>query len=858
MRRLITYLAIAGGLIVGMALNFMGVVQTTRGNLEFANGRELVYRLTDKDDQDAIIPEGAVADIAATMEDRLETALVTKYEIETEGNNQIRVTLGENTDIAYQRIRNYLNFDGEFSICTTTDVCAIGDEMFDGSVARVDYKGQYPHVVIPLSNPTYFIDQIVAEAERLSEEFPAEEGQVDPNAYILLWANRLEGETYEETKTNQKIAEKIILQFNFKSIWWDEEDKTEITAAVDLSKYGTANEQNIYPSSAVAQANETANYFANLFNAGSLDYDVEFLFEAPISASIENILTFGRNIGLSWSNTLLASLVASIIVIGVVAYFYRLLSVAVLTASGASLFVTTTVFNLIGLQFSSATIIGMLVVALLTLLGGILFSHKFRNELYRGRTMKKAFIESSRKITWPLLDLSIVTLLFGLLTYILGGNLVRNFSVFIMLGAVTNLIIVLLGLKAMFWLLANEPALAETLHLYAVDGKKVPNTLNEEKQTYFGRFASLDYGKQSVKVGISGALVAFLGAALTLFLALTSQPLIAAPSNAINTRIYFEVTERSDIESGAWLEDNVLEYLTIEGDTINYVDVTVHELTRIEEEIEVDYRFFVVSSSSSYAPGADASYDDGINSYTGTLEEVLTQVVYGIDADEEVSGASVHNVQPVSAQPSIGQISLGVLAGVGAMMLYMFARHFAARTLSLLGVTSLATFITLTFFLLTRMPSLNIAGLAMYPVALLAVYLAVVIFSKEKELIEEASKDEDKLIVRADASKKAVSQSASILYVTVGLFAYVALNFFGFGPAPMSPLFAGLTIGVGIALLLVFGLLGPWSLCLAKTFAKWNLASKLPKPTKKTRKRKPVTEVKSAEPQEATFIGIND
>ncbi|MCK7489324.1 MAG: hypothetical protein MZU79_03040 [Anaerotruncus sp.] len=72
---------------MAMALNFMGVVQTTRGNLEFANGRQLVYRLIDKENEDELIPDGAVEAMAKTMEERLETALVTKYEIETEGSN---------------------------------------------------------------------------------------------------------------------------------------------------------------------------------------------------------------------------------------------------------------------------------------------------------------------------------------------------------------------------------------------------------------------------------------------------------------------------------------------------------------------------------------------------------------------------------------------------------------------------------------------------------------------------------------------------------------------------------------------------------------------------------------------------
>ncbi len=856
MRRLITYLTIASSLIIGMALNFTNLVQTTHGNLEFSSGREMVYRLIDKDNEDAVIPEGEVAAMAETMESRLETALVTKYEIETEGANQIRVTLGEDTETAYERIRNYLSFDGDFSICTTTDVCAVGDEMFKDVTARVDYKGQYPHVVIPLSDPSYFIDHIIAEAQRIDEESGSTGEEINQQAYILLWANRLEGDTYEESQTNQEVANKVLLQFNYKALWWDEEDQTEITAALDLSKYGTADENNLYPTSAVTQANETAFYYVNLFNASPLDYDVEFLFEAPVAASIEDVLSFGRNIGLSWSQTLLASIIALVIVIGVVVYFYKLLSVAILTATGASLFFTTLAFNLLGLQLSSATIIAMLGVGLLTLLGGVLFAHKFRNEIYRGRSLKKANIEASRKMTWPLIDLTVVTLLFGLLTYILGGNLVRNFSVYLMLGGVANLVFVLFGLKGMFWLVANEPSLSARYGAFAVDGSKIPDTMKEEKQTYFGRFAHLNYSKSVARIGIASGLVAFLGVALTLFLSLTSQALITPPADSVSARVYFEVTERSDIESAAYVEDHILAYLTVEEAPISYEDVSFHELTRIEEEVEVDYRFYVMTSTVAYDGSEAASFDDGVNLYTGTLEEVLQNVVYGIDADEEVSMVSVHAVQSVSAQPALGQLALGLLVGVAAAMLYIAARYFLARMISLFAVTSLSSFIALTFFLLTRMPSLTIAGLSMYLVALVVIYLGLVIFSKEKELIGEAPKTESAIDVRIEQSRKAVSYSAALIYVVGGLVFYAALNFFGFGPTAMSPLFAGTTVGIGVALILILALLSPISLWFARIFSKWNLQSKLPK--RKPRRVKPTVEPKSAEPQEAIFIGIND
>jgi len=217
---------------------------------------------------------------------------------------------------------------------------------------------------------------------------------------------------------------------------------------------------------------------------------------------------------------------------------------------------------------------------------------------------------------------------------------------------------------------------------------------------------------------------------------------------------------------------------------------------------------------------------------------------------------SIHQVNNVSMQPNIGTLALGVLAGLGAAMIYLLVRYFAARMLSTLAVTSLSTFITLTFFLLSRMPSLTIAGLSMYIVALFSVYLSIILFTREKELIADEAKTEDQLTVRIASSKKATSQTAGMLYLVTIAFAYLALNFFGFGPLAMSPLFAGVAVGLGLALLFTLVLLGPWSVAFAKLFHKWNLESKLPK--RKPRRHKAKEEVKTAEPQEAIFIGIND
>jgi hypothetical protein len=864
MRRLIAYFTITASILIGIAINFMNVAMTTNSNLEFKDGRQFVYRLTDKEDEDAPLPEEAVKEMAQTMIGRLDIASVNQYEVEVEGSNQIRITLAASNETRYTRVRQLLNFDGEFTICTSRDTCMGVDELiFEGSVARVDYINQFPFVVIPinLDVASVFKQTIVEEAMSIQNQFgETEEGEgINRAAKIFLWANWVDGDTYEGSLTDEKMAEKIILEFDYTSLYWDAETESEIAAIVDVSRYGRPNENNIFPSDAVRQANEEAYHYVNLFNANPLVYNVEFLFEQNVSASIENIFNYGLIATLSWSNTLMAATIGAIILILAIAYFYRLLSPGIIATGSLTLFITALVFNLLGLQFSSATIIAMLVVLALVLISNLLYISNLRNEIYRGRTLKKAHVEASRKAMLPIIDLSVITFVFGLISYWLGGNLVGNFAVFTMFGSVANLLFVLLVGRGIFWLITNEPEISKRLNWLAIDSNKVPDTLKEEKQTYFGRFAKINFGNKKMTVGIGSALFSLVGLALVIFLGVTQQPLIASSDSEIKTRLYFEINERSEIDSIATLENDIIANLTVNDQPFVYETITVHELTRTIDEVPVNFEFYVVSSNINYSGNEDAAfYVDDVKIDEGSLEEVLYRAVYAIDEDEEIAGVSIHNIELVTQPPRLDTIAISVTVASVVAIAYMATRYFIARAIATLVSTTLVSFITMSFFFITRIQSLPIVALSLLIVSLFTIYLSVFVFSKEKQIISDQRPDStvEAIILRETSSAKAVSIQAATLFLISGLMAYIGLNFFGFAPIEMAPMFAGVTLGIAMATLLVTSINGPLSIALAKLLKKININIKWPTLPRRKKAKKP--EIKTAEPQEATFIGIND
>lgn len=866
MRRLIAYFALAAAVILGIAFNLSSVVTTSHVNWEFANGKQFVYRISDKEDETSPLPAGTVDDIAQTMISRLETANVSKYDVETEGENQIRVTLAENTATAYTRIKQYLGFDGEFSICTTKDTCMVGDEIFKDSKAYVEYKAQYPVVVFPLSEPTKFTEQIIAEAQTIQGDTETPAGQFDngtestttEDAQILLWANKTESDTYEASLEDSDIAAKIILKFDYTKIWYNA-DHTAIASAISPAAYGTADSNNVYPVSAVEQANAAANHYVNLFNASPLAYNVDFLFETPANASIESLLSFGLHASIAWSSTVIATLIGLVILFAGILVFYRLSGVAAIVTTSASLFLTLWVYNLVGMNITGATLIGAVAVIAITMASAVIYFSKLKNELYKGRSLKKANSEASKKSFWVTLDLSIVTFLFGLGAYFLGGPLVQAFSVFAIFGALANATVVLFGLKGMMWLLTNTTALQGKLASFGVDAAKVPNALSEEKQIYFGRFAEKDFTKKAPRVALISGAVAAAGLAMMLIFGLTSGSVFASQKQDLGTRIYFQtLTDRSDIASTAYVEDNILAHITVDGTALAYEDVTLAEMVKKVDEVTVEYRFYVVNIADTMdLEATNVHYVNGADNFDGTLLSVLEDVVTQIDNDSTVSSVSVHNVASVTSQPDASKVALGVALGLVMAAFYIVLRYRISRGIASLLISAGASFLTLAFFAITRIPTTAPITLSVLLVGLYALVISLIVFNKEKELFQDAKETDKKAIVTYGV--KAVALTGTPLLVLTFLVGYIGINFFGFGPSAYALTFAGIALGVALSALFVTSLLIPFANVLEKLFSRFHFAPRTPRTARgKARQEKQASKNKSAEPQEAIFIGIND
>ena len=103
--------------------------------------------------------------------------------------------------------------------------------------------------------------------------------------------------------------------------------------------------------------------------------------------------------------------------------------------------------------------------------------------------------------------------------------------------------------------------------------------------------------------------------------------------------------------------------------------------------------------------------------------------------------------------------------------------------------------------------------------------------------------------------KRAIAISSTPMVISFIIALYLGVNFFGFMPANVSWIFLLVILGVSLGIALVLTLFGPCAQVFFKLFSKVNISR--PKLNKK-KKARPVRVKKSAEPEEAIFIGIND
>ena len=891
MRRLWSHIVIAATSLLMVGATFATVVTNMNSNIEFKKGRELTFRINAKDDDGnpdkdyEFTDDEAVKETAKIMEKRLATADISRYKVETAGFDTIKVSFVQDTDQDYEIIQNYLSFNATLAISNSKETYALATEFLDAkkNAYWTDDKG-YPTIIIPIKSDNELFQAVYTEAKEMSdnntgeveEQHEHQEGEEEQeskrHAYLYLWYDYIE-DYYSYDKINQNsadtydaaIASKVLMTFDAADPFLDEE-QTALRAYVQPD----VDENNKITPDSLAKAYRNARYYVNLLNAGKMNYHVDFMFSKTADLFVESLVELGTHETLAWSRTFIATVVAIAVISLLLIYFYRLGASGIAVTSIIATFLGLLFIVLLGAEFNVAGMVGLIALGLISVLSGVIYMHKFKEECYRGRTLKKANTEAAKKSLLPIVDLHVVLVAMGVACYLLGGVMMKSFAVASILGGVASLLLNLIFLRGMQWLVTNEQGLAGRYDLFDVSKDQVADGLEESKEKYEGANADKDFTKHKKPVAIIGAVLFVASVVSMIVFGVTQKGAIYSSNSPYgNSQVYIEYTsevanntsltadvkERIDaILDNAKLEDKALKEIT-ELDTYEYT--TKYDTTK-GGTATVYYAYYVINFDRPLKGDEQITYAD--------LAPIAAKDFFTLDELNNASGANLKVPANVSVslkdsvrisadQPSVVSLIVATSVGLGISGLYLLLRYRLSRGLASLIVSFGVTGISAGLFAMLRfLPVTSYAGIAIPFVAIFALAIAIILMNKERDMVLDDRNRDNSVEARNALMVKATALASTPMTIAFIMALYLGVNFFGFMFTSISYIFLAVILGVSIATGVILVCFAP----LANVFFKAFHGIKIIKPKANKKKARPVRVNKSAEPEEAIFIGIND
>ena len=915
MRRLWSHIILAATSLTMVGATFATVVTNIDSNIEYSPGRELVFRVSRKGEdgnpKDAELGKTDlenVNDIANTMEERLKTANVSRYEIVVQGYDTIKVKLVQDSDSQYEIIKNYLPFNASLAISNSKDTYALASEFL-----KVDEKAYlqaddntYPQVIIPINKDSEQFQAVYTEAKEMSdngtgevevesdeESEDGEEHEHQHKAYLYLWYNYVEDYySYDKIDQNKKetydptVATKVLMTFDAANPFYINEDGEEQDALRAYITPTSSQDGSEVTPEALKESYENARYFVNLLNASEInkDYTVSFIFSEKADMLVEQgdgLVSLGKNMNIAWSRTFIATLCAVVVISLLLIYFYRLGALSIATTSIVSTFAGLIFIVVFNAEFTIAGVIGLICLALTSIISGVIYLNKFKEECYRGRSLKKANTEAAKKALLPTIDVHVVLVSIGIGAYVLGGPLMKAVALATILGGVVSLILNIFGLRGLMWLATNEQGINNRYDLFDVSSDQVPNALEEEKQKYYGANADRDFTKHKKPVGIvAGALL--LASIVTLIvvgavnkgavyntdksLSYSEVYVEYHSSTANNTGLSASTKEQLDkmlqnsyLEDGRSLEDisevKSYPYTTSYKTTLSGLTTVYYGYYRITFNEFIAGDQLITYKEAGDAEGVQREASDFFDMAFLTTAKVDSGA--GLTLDQNNVTVSLKNGERINAdQPEFTSLLLATTMAAGISFLYLLLRYRLSRGIAALGIVVLAVGISAGIFsMLYFVPATSYVSVSLLLVALFTFDIAILFMNKEREMFLEDRNRDNSPEAREALMKRAMALSSTPIMISFIMALYLGVNFFGFMINSVSWVFLLAVLGVSVSVAVVLILFGPLAQILFGWFAKISIAR--PKSEKKAKAR-PVRVKKSAEPEEAIFIGIND
>lgn len=891
MRRLIAYITMAISMLIAIGVAATPVLTKLNGGRDFNSGREIVFNLESKEENP--VSQEDADKVVEEMRTRLDNWHIEDYSIRVqsdkseEANYSVAVSFKAEKD-TFNYVAKYLSFNGGDISISGSDPETLKENVFKLDEAKIVYESDVvPVIVIPVTdsgksdlenligqlNPSEGGEGGTTEAPVKRSHIVKHEGEHDEGGEeggeetpaqpdIFMWVDYEDGDSVEKAASNPLINDKILMRFFSGSIWYEKakEEHTEIQFIC-----GEANEAGEYDFTKLKDANVQASYYLNMLQAEPYDVtiscptrnvtqtEIDYYENAiEVVPTMESLLSFGSNVTVRLSTTLIATLIALVIVSLLLVIYYRINAIAVIATTLGSLFITLLSFSKMNVIFNLPAVIGLVILAGGLLFGQIYYCNRFKEEVYKGRSLKKANQEASKKSNLLTLDASVILAFAGLMMYALGGTALKPMGVILFFGAIFGLLMNLIVFKILMLLVTNSTNLQSKYKAFNIEGSKVPSLMDtEEKETYESPYEKVDFTKRrKVSSIILGALTVAAVAVITIFGIKDGSPLNVTSATRNSTVVYTTITIDNGLVTDAdtFREYALKEVKTDDSTVIPADDFTVEmkKVSNLEYDGEVsdiveNYYFIVKLEKDLNA--------DQIATLKATMDDCLNEVIPG---KHEVT---VESSQELNYTPDQRYVALATAVTIAGAALYLALRFRPSRGLAALTVSAGSTAIAYGLFVAIRVGTSAVTSLAMPIVAVGSLISCLFYFAAEKAMVKEKH-NELSFEERKQIMVKALAKSAAPMLVLTLVTIYLSINFFGFGLSQTAFLFASALVGQVVSTVGILTIAGPLATLLGKAFGKINL------PKLKIFQKKEVSNTprkrNSSEPEETTFIGIND
>ena len=451
-------------MIVG--INFPKVYDNINLGLDLQGGFEIVYEVSPLDGQSEI-PE--MSAVAKAIQKRIDVLGVNEPEIIIEGDNRIRVQLAGVKD--QDQARRVLTATANMTFRDADDKLLMDATVIKEGGAALGFQDGLPVVSLKIADTDKFYE-VTSDLAKRSDNT------------MIIWLD------YDESVDSYKEQ--------FEAFVKEGKPYSYISAA--SVKSGINGDAIISGNFTQAEAKE----LADLINSGSLPVKMTELYSNVVSAEL-GVDAFTKTV-FAGSMGYLAVLIFMIAV-------YRLPGVISAIVLVLYLFATLFIYNLMGGVFTLPGIAALVMGVGMAVDANIITFERIKDELYKGKSVRKAFEEGSDEAFSSIFDGQVTTFIAAVILYILGTGSVKGFATMLMITTFCTMVLTVYAVKFLLRLVVTSGFLDNKKTWFAVSLKNIPDLSKGEEQKYFGPFNSfefVDFYKKSLYLPAIIAVIALL------------------------------------------------------------------------------------------------------------------------------------------------------------------------------------------------------------------------------------------------------------------------------------------------------------------------------------------------------------